>query len=481
MKLKFLIASLLVSINSWAELNSCDQIPVTIHINGINTSRADAEESQRMLKVILEEKLGHPVKSDLAYNQTHGFFADIAQTFYQLNQQNPDEAPEKIAQALLYGEAPAGLEPRLAEAAQRYYRAQYERAMLAQLTLDEESEILRDIRQATSNDDKVLLVPHSQGNLFANRVYALLTQNGVPDSGQVRIFGVASPADRVLGNGSYLTSSKDLVIGGLDLLRNVLPSNIVVPAGDTLGHGFKETYLNPELNGREAVVAGLLTTIEKMNTSTNPFYADDPVLRRAPLVFSYYNTPVGEEYHALWRAHGWGGALKSLIGLYHVTNAHGTVRYDTGRRPPSAPLETVISVAKTISEGVNARFIYGISCAPYPLGNGAKLEQGNYEIKGDFGYASPIGQPEVPLGLPTGFSLEKQGWQYDYHFDTTTQQRSLDDWHSTIPNREGYPGFSTGFINLILGRAIVTEDEVTGRYRIEWQPTPELKATEIHH
>ncbi|WP_211214743.1 hypothetical protein, partial [Chitiniphilus shinanonensis] len=131
-----------------------------------------------MLQDALEENLGHPVPTDLAYNQTHGFFADIAQTFYQLSQQDPDTAPEKIAEALLYGNAPEGMDQRIAEGAIRYYQAKAEQAALAQLTLDEESEILRDIRSASAKAEKVLLVPHSQGNLFANRMYTLLTDSG---------------------------------------------------------------------------------------------------------------------------------------------------------------------------------------------------------------------------------------------------------------------------------------------------------------
>ncbi|TJZ61005.1 hypothetical protein, partial [Chitiniphilus eburneus] len=95
MKVKIATAALLLATNAWAGLNQCDQIPAIVHINGITTLRDDARRSSEMLGKILAEELGHPVKTDLAYNQTHGFFADIAQTFYQLSQQNPDTAPEK--------------------------------------------------------------------------------------------------------------------------------------------------------------------------------------------------------------------------------------------------------------------------------------------------------------------------------------------------------------------------------------------------
>ncbi|TJZ70049.1 hypothetical protein, partial [Chitiniphilus eburneus] len=167
MKFSWILAGLIFTTNTWAALTKCDQVPHVMHINGITTPILDARKSKDMLQQVIQENLGHPVPTDLAYNQTHGFFADIAQTFYQLSQQNPDTAPEKIAEALLYGNAPEGMDARVAEAAIRYYQAKAEQAALAQLTLDEESEILRDIRRATAEADKVLLVPHSQGNLFA--------------------------------------------------------------------------------------------------------------------------------------------------------------------------------------------------------------------------------------------------------------------------------------------------------------------------
>ncbi|TJZ65220.1 hypothetical protein, partial [Chitiniphilus eburneus] len=95
MKLHITLLMFLVSANSWAALNQCDQIPHVMHINGITTQPDDATTNKKMLQEALAQELGHPVPTDLAYNQTHGFFADIAQTFYQLSQQNPDTAPEK--------------------------------------------------------------------------------------------------------------------------------------------------------------------------------------------------------------------------------------------------------------------------------------------------------------------------------------------------------------------------------------------------
>lgn len=58
------------------------------------------------------------------------------------------------------------------------------------------------------SDAKALLVPHSQGNLYANSAYALLTQGtaAVPAK-SLAIVGVATPAAFVAGaNGRYVTT-----------------------------------------------------------------------------------------------------------------------------------------------------------------------------------------------------------------------------------------------------------------------------------
>ncbi|TJZ66379.1 hypothetical protein [Chitiniphilus eburneus] len=487
MKLKIFIASLFLATNAWATLTQCDQIPAVVHINGITTTIRDARKNTKWLYEALEQELGHPVKTDLAYNQTHGFFADIAQTFYQLSQQNPDTAPEQIAEALLYGNAPEGMDARVAEAAIRYYQAKAEQAALAQLTLDEEGEILRDIRRATAEADKVLLVPHSQGNLFANRMYTLLTESGELRPQDLRIHGFASPADRVLGNGSYLTSRYDVVISSLDLLRKVLPHNIEIPRtkADLLGHGFKEVYLNPSLNGREAATTGLLAAMAAMNTTPYPADIADSMLSRAPLIFDFYGPPFNQQ---LWQAAGWDrpqgfsdpdfyGNNIAWLYLKGPRGIYSPLLYRGDDIPRGFMITTVVGIATGFRDQDDRyHYVYGLTCDMYPETLGSRLEPGTYEILGDYVYQPWEGKPDVLLNEQNNFALTYQGTRHNYLFGQATQRRAFDD---QIIGLDDGSRNAFGYFSLVLGKIIVTQNETTGRYKIDWQPTPELAATEV--
>lgn len=68
---------------------------------------------------------------------------------------------------------------------------------------------------------RVVVVPHSQGNLYTNAAYDVALAPSpfpAPASGALKIVGVATPDTQVKGNGRYRTSTGDLLIGAIDLL-----------------------------------------------------------------------------------------------------------------------------------------------------------------------------------------------------------------------------------------------------------------------
>jgi hypothetical protein len=121
------------------------------------------------------------------------------------------------------------------------------------------------LKAASSNGSKpfVLLIPHSQGNLYANSLYKKLTADEGYNQSNLSIYGIASPASSNLGdyisktsysNPGYITSSNDGVINGLRVLAALPPqqtiaaANITIPvnAGELTGHSLIGTYLaNP--------------------------------------------------------------------------------------------------------------------------------------------------------------------------------------------------------------------------------------------
>ncbi len=116
---------------------------------------------------------------------------------------------------------------------------------------------------------KLLLVPHSQGNFYANAIRKnLADQSGGVPSRSIGIFGVASPASHIYDGGTWLTSTTDKVIAGL--VGKYSPKGILTPNttinfrdsdGDLNGHDFTKIYLKyktPEIiNGIQSQLSKL--------------------------------------------------------------------------------------------------------------------------------------------------------------------------------------------------------------------------------
>jgi fibro-slime domain-containing protein len=115
---------------------------------------------------------------------------------------------------------------------------------------------------------KVLLVAHSQGNLFVNRAYDKAME--VTDGNSVKVVHIA-PASPTL-RGPHIFANLDLVINALWVTQGwetVVSYTARIPAehlitDDPIGHGLKETYLNakrttlPQVQGHvQAAMAGL--------------------------------------------------------------------------------------------------------------------------------------------------------------------------------------------------------------------------------
>lgn len=107
---------------------------------------------------------------------------------------------------------------------------------------------------------KLLLVAHSQGNLFANAAYNYVKTKVPAESVKVVHIASASP----LLNGNHVLADLDLVINGLRPFGSVasvtdsIPGYLLRPPsinGDTdiLGHGLLEIYINQSLNISQSV------------------------------------------------------------------------------------------------------------------------------------------------------------------------------------------------------------------------------------
>ena len=116
------------------------------------------------------------------------------------------------------------------------------------------TDILRQV-YAELKTQKVILIGHSQGTFYANAAYDYLIDHGV-DKNSIAVYNVATPADRVAGNGKYLTSSTDEVINAIvrsfaekSFAKRPLPANIDIKIPNEKGvdyeggHSFSQVYL----------------------------------------------------------------------------------------------------------------------------------------------------------------------------------------------------------------------------------------------
>ena len=98
---------------------------------------------------------------------------------------------------------------------------------------------------------RVLVVPHSQGNLYTNASYDLVfSQPLSPPPSAIRIVGVATPAQTVRGDGLYRTSSTDVLINAIRLIRPAtLPPNT--------NWGISPLLLSPAYSGGHSFIGYL--------------------------------------------------------------------------------------------------------------------------------------------------------------------------------------------------------------------------------
>ena len=207
------------------------------HINGVNTTKAEAEDNMRALEktaginsnfLVSEYGTGH---FDLIYNQTHGAFLDIA--WDTLGKKFKEKQPISLDD-YVHAYMEQHPDKKVPDGTLEYNKLKqdiegdYKNMYFSQTNFDDVlnkfhnkvppqlANIVKYLQSFKtnaspydySNDklDGILLIPHSQGNLYANDLYNWLVTNEKFYMGiiQIQIFGIANPAS-IVGNGSEAT------------------------------------------------------------------------------------------------------------------------------------------------------------------------------------------------------------------------------------------------------------------------------------
>lgn len=268
-----------------AKENICGPFEV-VHVNGVDTTLAGARDNTNALAAAYgNAHEGHLVAYGLAYNATSNLAYDVADAFQQIVLDYPGVKYRDWLRAVTRGilgdsvtvELIAEITGRLGEAlGLRRPDAFYD----ADLAL-----MIASIKSFHHRSGRLLLVPHSQGNLYANLLHdRLVAGTGSPTfsiaAQSINIMGVAAPVVSLRGNGGYVTSKGDKVIDGVRLVfPDTLPANSKAPsiAADLKGHSFSEVYLS-QLSPTRAEIA------KKMEHALSGLKGASP--------FTYQGTPV---------------------------------------------------------------------------------------------------------------------------------------------------------------------------------------------
>jgi len=195
---------------------------------------------------------------------------------------------------------------------------------------------------------KLLMVAHSQGNLFVNHSYDAI----LPTISAARAKVVHLAPASVTLRGDYELSGNDLVINGLRLVNgfaSIVDSNILPPvaAVDASGHGYSEIYLSADLtdaqSGRpdRAIVkdkfAAALQALDAQQCALTVTPQNPVVTAGTPYTLSATLTPPVNDANLLaityqWKVSGAAGGTFTdpVLGtqVAAVTTAHPNVVYN---------------------------------------------------------------------------------------------------------------------------------------------------------
>jgi hypothetical protein len=263
-----------------------------LYMNGMTTTFGAAALSVIELREKFNAESGMGAEETLfllAYNRTQGFLKDFSETSRQRCKENLGECPRissfNLIHALLFATGEKLACEFLSESATIPPGSEKPVSSDWGIVAEDLRKHEMAIRNKLLEGNRVLLVAHSQGNLFANR--ALKTfgalegqQPGTSDSGSdvykdsLGVVSVATPSSSTTG--PYITQDRDLVIKVVRAAYRGIKApnchNVDASGEDCLHHGFVEAYLNGDdcggkvISEMKSVLSGLSLPKKKATT-----------------------------------------------------------------------------------------------------------------------------------------------------------------------------------------------------------------------
>ena len=216
---------------------------VVFYGNGIKSTKKNAADALEVVKKRLQATMAPAdfagLEFSIAYNETQGLPLDLLESAIQLLTGNTSRFWRYFM----------GLEVMPDWFADKFIglAASLDRSSLA--TTDSLKNHVATYKTRIAEGKKVVLVAHSQGNLFGNQAYTMLSSREKQSFGMVSAANVDS---NVLGTGSpYTTLTNDKIILLLIATQLNLPTspmapnteNVAISQEDSLSHLFIESYM----------------------------------------------------------------------------------------------------------------------------------------------------------------------------------------------------------------------------------------------
>jgi hypothetical protein len=228
--------------------------------NGVDNDSKEAEASMEKLKKFMQ--LHYPSRFSIAdegvtydfkyaHNETYGVINDLIETHWQLYESG------QISK-LYFSFVASALDSVDNTNASNNAYLQRVQNIINQYELDTATMLDKYRTNSFNSKHNVLLVAHSQGNLFGNKMYELLSSD---EKDKFAMVSVATPANSVAKGGGYTTLHNDWVIKGIP---NSLSSN-----ANGSGHSFVESYLNnPIYSSVEAIALNINNAVNLIDQNS---------------------------------------------------------------------------------------------------------------------------------------------------------------------------------------------------------------------
>ncbi len=223
-------------------------------------------ENARLSKKVLQNRLNAYISGTnldgsitygLAYNPSDGYLADLLETFAQDLQTDYSQFWNYLAD---WDIMPDSLQNKINAIAKEVDAA----VVSANPSVQEHIALYN---QYLSEGNMVVLVAHSQGNLYGNIAYLGINPRYITGFG---IVSVANPDGYVAGGGPYTTINEDIIIGSIP---TALPQNLdnffgPINWGDIWGgHNFIKSYMAPGRMAEAKILNDVVTVANKLITS----------------------------------------------------------------------------------------------------------------------------------------------------------------------------------------------------------------------